>query len=348
MSEYVNELRDSARQVVTGQETVPVSEAVVWPLTVELGWLLTTVPEELDGLGMGIQEVCALHSELGRGLIEAPFVTASLVVDALCKSELDNKAELVARFAMGECATCALTVPTVTTDSSGETLSGKQAAVLSADTASHVMVWTSERDCVALVALEQPGVTVTHRETWDITRRLYEVDFDQIALEQEIVLARGEAAEQLIAHIETARDFALAADAVGAGSALLEQTVEYLNTRKQFGRPLALFQALKHRCADMKVLLAGAESLLTNSLGLVGNDLSEVDAIVRAKKVKYLACSAFMQVAEEALQLHGGIGMAVEHPCHLYLKRAMLNEQLGEAEDDYPAYIADEFLSAQA
>lgn len=347
MSEYLNELRDSARQVIDGTEA-PASEATVWPLTVELGWLLTTVPEQLDGLGMGIQEVCALHSELGRGLVEAPFLTASLVVDALCQSDLDNKAELVARFAMGECATCSLTVPSVATDNSGETLSGLQSAVLSADTASHVLVWTGERDCVALVALEQPGVTVTRRETWDVTRRLFDVDFDQVDLSQETVLAEGDAAETLIARIETARDFALAADAIGGGTALLEQTVEYLNTRKQFGRPLALFQALKHRCADMKTLLAGAEALLADSLIRVGDDLASDAAIVQARKVKYLACSAFAQVAEEALQLHGGIGMAVEHPCHLYLKRAMLNEQLGEAEDDYPAYIANEFLSAQA
>ena len=346
MSEYVNELRDSAKQVVDGTG-VAAAEAVIWPLVAELGWLLTTVPEELDGLGMGVQEACALFTELGRGLDQSPFLPAMLAVDALCQSSVADKADLVMRFATGECVTAPLSVPAITLDSSAGTLSGMQAALASADNASHALFWTAAKDCVVLVPLDQAGVEIKARETWDTTRRLFDVTLQNLALDQQLVLAKGDEAASLIARIETLRDFGLAADSLGASAKLLDITIDHLQTRKQFGRPLALFQALKHRCADMKTLNAGAEALLADSLNRVGADLSSADAQLKAKTVKYLACSAYADVAEDALQLHGGIGMASEHECHLFLKRAMLNEQLGDQLDSYPASIADSFLSAQ-
>jgi len=346
MSEYLNELQDSARQVVDGAGT-PASEETTWPLLVELGWLLTMVPEELDGLGLGIQEACALHTELGRGLAEVPLLSTMLAIEALSQSDLGDKAERIANIAAGECITASLTASGISLGES-RTLSGLQLAVPSADKASQILVWTQASDCVVLVGLDQAGVQVTRHESWDTTRRLFDIQLQDVALEQQLVLAEGAAAASLITRLETVRDFSLAADSLGSGTALLEQTVEYLTTRQQFGRPLALFQALKHRCADMKMLLAGAEALLINSLGSIDENLAVPGAQLKAKKVKYLACSAFMNVAEEALQLHGGIGMASEHPCHLYLKRAMLNEHLGDNEDSYVAAIADSFLSANS
>ena len=121
-------------------------------------------------------------------------------------------------------------------------------------------------------------------------------------------------------------------------------TVEHLRTRKQFGRPLALFQALKHRCADLKTELAAAEALLNDSLMHLPDDLAGDEASLAAKKAKYIACDVYAKLTEESLQLHGGIGMAVEYPCHLYLKRAMLSEHLGASPEAYQREIADAFL----
>lgn len=343
MSEFLIELQDSARQVVEGAGT-PAREETTWPLIVELGWLLTAVPEDIDGLGLGIQEVTAVHTELGRGLVEAPFLPAMLAIEALAHSGLADKAERIAAIAGGECASAALTDAALTI--AGGSLSGTQSAVQSADNASQVLVWTQAQDCVLLVALDQPGVTVTRRETWDITRRFFDVTFEGVAVDSQCVLAEGDAAKALIARLCTVRDFGLAADALGGGMELLERTVEYLGTRQQFGRPLALFQALKHRCADAKTLLAGAEALLLDSVSRVGDDLAGDDARRRANRCKYLACAAFAEVAEDALQLHGGIGMATEHECHLFLKRAMLNEQLGGGPEREADAIADGFIAA--
>lgn len=341
LNEYLNELRASARQVMDGEGTAA-EETTLWPLTVELGWLLTAVPEELDGLGLGVHGVSMLHTELGRGLAQVPFLAASLAVDAIVQSDSDNKAELIGRFTTGECATAALADASTLTIS--DSLNGQISAVPSADTASELLVSTN--DCVALVKLDQEGVESTARGTWDTTRRLFDVTFTNVSLDAQTVLARGEAAAQLNARLQSLRDFALAADCVGAAAGLLDITIEHLNTREQFGRPLALFQALKHRCADMKTQIDAAEALLADSLSRISDEqLADIDCQFLAKKAKLVACNMFASVSEEALQLHGGIGMASEHPCHLFLKRSMLNEHLGSGDGNYDLEIADRFLA---
>lgn len=341
MSEYLNELQESARQVVEGAGT-PALEETTWPLIIELGWLLTAVPEELDGLGLGVREVCALHTELGKGLSQAPFMPAMLAIDALCESNLDSKADWLGRFTMGETVTTSLVEPDVSR--SGNTLSGVATAVQSADKASHALIWTSQEDCVALVDLRAPGVELEERETWDTTRRLYDIKLSEVAVDDAALVAEGDIAKKLINRMRTLRDFALAADALGGSAVLLDMTVEHLCTRHQYGRPLALFQALKHRCADLKNLIAGADALLNDSLLKFGDDIDSPQTRIAAQKAKYLACNTYAKVTEEALQLHGGIGMAVEYPCHLFLKRAMLSEHLGAGEAQYTAAIADDFL----
>lgn len=348
MTEFLNELRASARQVVDGEGTAA-AQSTLWPLVVELGWLLTAVPEELDGLGLGLQGSCMLHVELGRGLVQAPFASASIALDAVLNGDTADKADLLARYTAGEFATAPLAdVANLSLSGTGDaaTLSGSVSVVPSADNASELLVWFD--DCVALIKLDQDGVERTARATWDTTRCMFDVRIDGVKLSEQTVLARGAAAAKLVKRLEVQRDFALAADAIGASSGLLDITIEHLQTREQFGRPLALFQALKHRCADLKTLLDTAESLLMDSLTRLGDDLSSSDNQLLAKKAKFIACSTFASVAEESLQLHGGIGMASEHPCHLFLKRAMLNEQLGSGNGSYELDIAEHFLAEYA
>ncbi|MCK9563787.1 MAG: hypothetical protein M0R02_13835, partial [Bacteroidales bacterium] len=223
----------------------------------------------------------------------------------------------------------------------GQALTGLATAVQSADNASHVLVWSA--GTVALVPTDLPGVTLTERPTWDRSRRLFDVAFENVALDPALILAGGPEGEALTERLLVQRDFALAADAVGSADALLEMTVEYLQTRRQFGRPLAMFQALKHRCADLKTRIAAAEATLSDSLGRYADLPGDPRAAVKGKMTRLLAGLAFSHMAEESLQLHGGIGMASEHPCHLYLKRSLLGEHLGRG-DRYEQDIADSLL----
>ncbi|MBK6737929.1 MAG: acyl-CoA dehydrogenase family protein [Haliea sp.] len=351
MNNDVRELQDSARQVLAGLG-LAADEAASWPRIADLGWLMISTTEEMGGLGMGLAGACALQLELGRQLATVPFLPAVLAIEALAHGVLADKVQWLERLTAGEMyvavplADCALTVQR---DSRGVLLlTGTLLAVPSADNASHVLLSTLNGEHVGLVATDQPGVTVIERATWDTTRRLFDLQFDAVELEEHHIVASGSQAQALAMRLAVQRDFLLAADAVGGAAALLQMTVDYLQARTQFGRPLALFQALKHRCADLKAQTEAAEALLLDSLGRQQMDSADgiACAELAGKAAKQLACTAFATVAEEALQLHGGIGMTSEHNCHLFLKRALLNEHLGRAPDSYETGIADAFLAS--
>jgi alkylation response protein AidB-like acyl-CoA dehydrogenase len=343
MSLDTAELQVSAQHALRGI-AIAAAEDKTWPIVVELGWLLVAVPEDLDGLGQGLSAACALYRELGSSVAAAPYLPAMLAVEAVCRSDLPNRVEWLGRLAGGELATASLFTGDLVAEgmSAKVRLAGVAAAVPSADKASHVLVSTARH--VILAPLKQPGVEMVARPTWDVTRRLFDVHFADFEVPDELILARGPAAQALSGRLGTHRDFALAADSVGGAAALLDLTVEYLKTRRQFGRPLAMFQALKHRCADLKALTAAAEALLVENLNKAEHSC-DAEAEVMGKQAKSLACSVFFRVAEESLQLHGGIGMTSEHVCHRFLKRALLNAQLGRPNGSYDLDIAAGTLS---
>lgn len=341
MSVDLTEIQDSARQISSGVG-VAAGEEKTWPLIIELGLLQVSVPEELGGLGQGLSGACALYRELGASLASGPYLSSMLAIDAICHGELTRREHWVERVTSTDYVAAPLAESSLSVDAAR--MSGVAVAVPSADIATHFLICTSSGDCVVLVPRAQPGVEITSRPTWDTTRRLFDVDFRNIELEPGLTVASGNAARLLIQRLSTHRDFALASDSVGGAGALLNMTVEYLRARRQYGRPLALFQALKHRCADLKVLISTAEALLLDSLTRLDDTIDRHDETM-GKAARYLACSAYSRVAEEALQLHGGIGMTSDHSCHLFLKRAMLNEHLGRRSDSYELDIADGMLS---
>lgn len=326
MSAEIGELQDSARKVLGGLG-VPADGEKTWRHIIELGWLTVSVPEELGGLGQGLAGACALYRELGCSLAAAPFLPAMLAIDALCHG---GSGSWVERLAAGAYVCAPLAESKLS--AAANRLTGLASAVPDADRASHVVLCASEGDCVALVPFGSLGVEIRQRATWDTTRRLFDLQLDGVELDESLVLARGPAAQALCRRLSTHRNFALAADSVGGAIALLDRTVEYLLTRRQFGRPLAMFQALKHRCADLKALTCAAEALLGDSLGRL-DAVDDADAALLGLQAKSFATSAYARVAEEALQLHGGIGMTAEYSCHLFLKRALLNAQLGRSND---------------
>lgn len=350
MSFDLTELQESARQVLSG-ERVSVPEEATWTQVAELGWLMVAVPEELGGLGMNAQGPVILQTELGRKLSGAPYLPAVLAIEAFCGSDHAEREAWLERLMSGEFVAAPLadgSLKIAQADGNGFAVSGTATAVQSADKAEHLLVWDAQSQCVALVALQQRGVTVTPRHSWDETRRLFDVVFDSVQVEGQWILASGDRAASLARRIATLRDFGLAADAIGAAGILLELTVEYLQTRRQFGRPLAMFQALKHRCADLKALVTGADALLQSHLTRCVDDLGSESAERLGEGVKLLACDMFRRVAEESLQLHGGIGMADEHPCHLFLKRALLSEHLGRGLSRYENDLAAALLNPAA
>ncbi len=346
MNDALKEFSESARQVVAGLG-LDANERSAWSQLTELGWLLTPIPEALDGLGMGLPGACALHKELGRAVVPVPLISALFALDALSASGMPERSAWLARLGAGDGM---LTAPLAESRLSvrfEETpiLDGSAEGLASADLSSHFLLWTESADLVALVPANHAGVSYLERQTWDTSRRLFDVQLKAVSIGPESVLAKGPSAKALVERMLVWRDFALAAEAVGGAAALLSETIEYLGTRRQFGRPLAMFQSLKHRCADLKALVDAADALLQDSLARATDDdhvlqpgLSATRAGLSAKQ---LACTAFTTVAEESLQLHGGIGMTAEHLCHRYLKRALLDEHLGRGRDAYAMALAE-------
>ncbi len=312
----LDELRDAAEKAFPRDKLTPPREAS-WQTVAELGWLMIDLAEDDGGLGLGAEATAAILFEQGRVLSTAPLIPALLGLKAIAASGLADKAEWIERICSGDYVPLNLLPAKIEADAKGA-LTGTVSGVFEADLASHVLVGLAE--LYELIPLDAAGVTVTERLLWDESRRVFDIELS--GYQPELVLAEGEAAKALHDLISPAAQLALAADALGGANAVLELTIEYLKLRKQFDRPLALFQALKHRVADCKVKIAGAEALLWARAGQT--ELSPVEA----GALKALATQVYAEVAEEAVQLHGGIGLTQEHPCHLFLKRAFLNRTL--------------------
>ncbi len=316
----LSELRDSAQKAFPADQLRPPRDAA-WQLAAEMGWLMMPVAEEAGGLGLGRDASAAILFEMGRVLGTAPLIPALLTVQALgAATELADKQGWIERACAGEYIAMNLDRAMVTLGD-GDVLDARLPAVPEADMASHTLVF-GQGFC-ALVPLDAPGVTVTERALWDESRRLFDVTVAGHQILPGMFLAKGQEATAIGDQLRAELVLAIAADCLGGATACLDMSVEYLKTRRQFDRPLAMFQALKHRCADLKIELGAAEALLWSRAADGAATIPDIGA------AKVLASDIFRKIAEEAIQLHGGIGLTDEHNCHLFMKRAMLNLQLG-------------------
>jgi alkylation response protein AidB-like acyl-CoA dehydrogenase len=156
------------------------------------------------------------------------------------------------------------------------------------------------------------------------------------------VLARGKGASDILVHVKAHFDLSIACDSIGGAEQILMETVEYSKVRRQFGREIGSFQAIKHRCADMKTWLEAAKALTNAAIrrfvaGEYGSPL--------IGSAKVYASQTYREIAMDAVQIHGGIGFTWEHDCHLFLKRALLNEQLGGSAEQYKDSLFEPFAA---
>jgi alkylation response protein AidB-like acyl-CoA dehydrogenase len=322
-----SELHDAAQKAFPADKLRPDREES-WKLVTEMGWLMLALPEDAGGLGLGRDAAAAIHFEMGKVLATAPLIPAMATVQALGHaSDLPDQADWIERATAGEFITMNLFAPNADVEDH---------AVADADMASHVMI--ANPDLVAMVALDAPGVTVTERPLWDESRRLSDVRFDGVRIDPALVLARGAAARPITYRLKAELICALAADCLGGANAILDLTVQYLKDRKQFGRPLGMFQALQHRCADLKVQIAATEALLWARAEQAEASFAELGGL------KAHAAEVYRWTCEEAIQLHGGIGLTEEFYAHLFMKRANLDVQLGGDADLWRELVGQEGL----
>ncbi len=301
-------------------------------LSQELGMAGIAVDEEYGGAGLGDLGRVVVMEELGASLCSVPFLmSGGIATDLLQSFGTDAaKAMYLPRVAAGKITPAYVEgVDGITLDK-GQ-LSGKITHIAFGNAASHFILSFEMEGEIALgmVMAANPNITVSTETTMDPTRSLSSVEISNLSLDDVKVIGTTDRA-----HLQTIVDrsfITLAAECVGGAQACLDMTLEYTGQREQFDRPIASFQAIKHRCADMFIAIEAARSAVLNAA--VAEENEKTDAALIAKAT---ATEAFFKVAGDAIQLHGGIGFTWEYPLHFFFKRARANKSIfGTPEDAY-------------
>jgi len=322
-----------------------------WKTFAELGWLAIGAPEEVGGFG-GPLETLLLMEAFGRGLVAAPFLSQAVLAGSLLRhaGRIDRLQRLVdgsERFAVAYDEQRARYDPaaletSVTFAGSGYVVRGRKVRVLDAVSADTFLVSARSANGVTLLAVprDTAGVTVRDYATED-GRSASDVRFDDVRIEAGGLLGDRDGG---LEPLERALDHAIAAlcaEALGVMSVMHEVTLEYLKARTQFGVAIGSFQALQHRMAEMFIELELARSMAyVAALTLDSQtDPSARKRGISGAKVQIARSGRF--VGQNAIQLHGAIGMTDEYKIGHYFKRmTSLERLLGDADYHLARYVA--------
>jgi alkylation response protein AidB-like acyl-CoA dehydrogenase len=344
------ELTDAVRKVVSERMPVARTRAIsegrgydeeAWRLAGELGWLGLGVPEELGGAGGSFADLAVVLTELGS--VAAPGAVFSATVlgvgAVLLAGSAKQQAELLPDLATGtRRMTVALTgvngdmrspAPARMAEEAGALfVSGEVGWVLDAHVADCIVVLAQDGEGSSLVMIDggADGVEVELSTLADITRRLATVRLHEVPVRPEHVLGDRGSAGPVAAAIARRAAVALAADAVGGMAQTLALTVDLVRNREQFGRPVGSFQAVKHHCANMLILLETARVATRRAVAAMTTGGAEEPEWCSIAK-SYVG-DAYVELTRLAVQCHGGVGFTWDFDVHLYLKRARLSQQL--------------------
>jgi alkylation response protein AidB-like acyl-CoA dehydrogenase len=336
LSESQEFLKDSARKFFAGEcpsvemrrlmETDTAYDDALWSKLTDQGYTGIIFPEEYGGVGLGKVELMLLMEETGRALLPGPFfstvVLAGSVLDVVATPV--HKTKYLAPICRGQVRATVAILEASANWNLGDLqlsavhgkLTGKKFFVSDAAVADFILVVA--RNGVLVVDSKAHGLKISPMSGMDLTRKLYVVEFTDTHAEQ-ISASSGGLARAF--DIATA---ALAAELVGGMQRTLDITVEYAKTRKQFGKPIGMFQAVQHQCADMYLETESSRS----AVYYAGWALEEnsPDAATAVSIAKMYASDAARTVGNRGIQIHGGMGFTWENDVHLYYRRAKASE----------------------
>jgi alkylation response protein AidB-like acyl-CoA dehydrogenase len=319
---------DSAKARVAMAATPRLDRGLWTTLCTEIGVASLPIPEESGGAGATFAETAAVLEELGRSLTPVPVLASALATAAvLLADDADISRDLLPDIASGQqiATVCwagpnGWAQPGITADAG--LLTGTADYVIDGESADLLIVVAGGADTATLHAVDATadGVAIIPLPVVDPSRPLARVVFDEVAAQ---TISSG---PDLAGRLRTLAWALLSAEQVGGAAAALELTVDYTKSRKQFGRIIGSFQALKHRMADMYALVETARSISRAAVAAVVAGDPDADDLAASAHVY---CSeAFSTVTGEGIQLHGGIGVTAEHDIQLYFKRAHGSAQL--------------------
>lgn len=328
-----------------------------WQTFAELGWLSIPFAEDLGGYGGSIIDVAAIMQELGRALVVEPVVPNVVMFGGLLEaSNAEDKAELLgeliggglmgavalyeqqSRFEVANVAT------TATADGDAYRLNGTKVCVLAAPSSSKLLVLArtsggqTERDGLSLFLLDTQADGVA-LQGYPLMDGQYAADITFTDARAELVSELGQGLG-LVEDMLLRTHVALSAEAVGIMEKLNQTTVAYTKTRKQFGVPISSFQALQHRMVDTFMAFEQAKSLLVGTLcELTDEASSEHDKAKMVAGLRTLIAKNGKLIGDEAIQMHGGMGLTDELDVGHYVKRLMMiNLMFGDR-----AYFQNQF-----
>ncbi len=358
--EFLDARSDSAavRRVVDAEDASARHDPELWREVAELGWCGIALPEEAGGAGLGAPELVLLMEQMGRRLACVPYWSSvCLAAPALQGSLSQAQAQAQARLeplALGT-TRAALVLPAWTApDTAGQlspealpvwaeageggfVLHGRVDQVFDAEGADWLLVPARIHDGAGGLALflldaaalaNNPHVPVQPLNTLDRTRAIASVVFDALPVDVGGCLARGPEVARGIGAALWHGTLMLAAEQLGGAQQCLDLTVAYAAERIQFGRAIASFQAVKHRCAQMMVMTEAARSAIHGAAHAwqaaiaAGDEAAMNAARLDIAAARIAADEAFAFCAQESIQLHGGVGFTWEYDPQLYFKRA--------------------------
>lgn len=329
---------DRIRKLRDTKDPVGFSRAL-WKQMAELGWTGICLPEEYGGLGLGFAELVIVLEEAGRRLVPEPLVSTLLLgaQALLLGGSAAQKERWLPRVASGDAV---LTVAYQERNSRydlrkidtrvdrtphGYRLSGKKAHVLDGQVADALVVSARGEDGVTLFLVDPktPGVTLTPESRID-SRNAAELTLDGVNVPEEAVIGEVSHGMNVLSQVVDRAAVGLSAEMLGSASQAFEDTLTYLKSRKQFGVTIGSFQALQHRAARLFIELSLARAAVVaaaRTVDLAPEKLPRMAALAKAR-----ASDLFVHVANEAIQMHGGIGVTDEFHLGFYIKRARVAE----------------------
>ena len=310
-----------------------------WHQGAQLGWTSLLIPDEYGGAsagGAGAVELATLAEQLGRMVSPGPFLPCNVVASALATAGSDEqRSAVLGGLAGGDLVATwcppmfgAASAVRVAQRDGGFVLSGTSPVVEAAAQAQWLLVSSegTEGPSQFLLPVGAPGVEIVALEGLDLVRRFAEVRFHDVEVGPQHLLGDlDKAADAIESQIQLAL-LLQCAETAGVADRVLEFTIEWAFDRYTFGRPLASYQALKHRFADMKLWSESIQATTQAAAIAVAQQADDAHQLVRVAK-SYVGDRA-LELIQDCVQLHGGMGVTWEHDLHIYLRRATVNRNL--------------------
>jgi alkylation response protein AidB-like acyl-CoA dehydrogenase len=330
-----DQARNFLRQECTAAEVRQVVESPdsfdrsLWQKIVRLGWTAMAIPESYGGLGLGYLEMCVVAEELGRALAPVPFSSSVYLATEAIKSwgSEAQKQHYLPKLAAGELiGTLATNEGLGTSSAESQLLDGNITAhklpVPDGDIADFAVVTARDHSGklgLYLADLADTGVQRQTLDSMDPSRSQARLVFDNVPVQP---LGDNKAGDAELAELLNRAAVLLAFEQIGGCQAAMDMGIAYTKERYAFGRPVASFQAIKHKFADMFVALELARSNAYYGACALAGDMPDLPLAAATARVS--ASDAFYFISKENIQAHGGMGFTWEFDCHLYYRRAQL------------------------